>query len=115
MMFEAGCTFGDLDTTDKLIAFQANLLFTQVHLEDTMAAIAKSLNVPTVILCDRGTMDGSAYLDKSVWQELLHRYNLNNVQLREGRYNAVFHLVTAADGAEAFYSLSNNKARTETV
>lgn len=30
------------------------------------------------------------------------------------RYNAVFHMVTAADGASAFYSLENNQARTET-
>lgn len=29
------------------------------------------------------------------------------------RYDAVFHLVTAADGAEEFYSLTNNKARSE--
>lgn len=65
MLFTAGATFADLDTEDKLIAFQANLLFTQMHLEDTLTDIAKSLGVPAVILCDRGTMDGSAYLDKA--------------------------------------------------
>ena len=30
------------------------------------------------------------------------------------RYNAVFHMVTAADGASKFYTLENNQARTET-
>jgi AAA domain len=36
------------------------------------------------------------------------------VSLREGRYDAVFHLVTAANGAESFYTLDNNVARSET-
>lgn len=32
---------------------------------------------------------------------------------RYRRYNAVFHMVTAADGAEAYYTLENNAARSE--
>ena len=39
---------------------------------------------------------------------------LNEVELRDG-YDAVFHLVTAAKGAEKFYTTANNTARTETV
>lgn len=35
--------------------------------------------------------------------------------LRDTRYDAVIHLVTAANGAEAFYSGENNEARYETV
>ena len=31
------------------------------------------------------------------------------------RYDAVFHLATAAKGAEEFYTLDNNAARIETV
>ena len=40
--------------------------------------------------------------------------NKNEKDLRDN-YDAVFHLVTAAKGAEEFYTLSNNTARTETV
>ena len=36
------------------------------------------------------------------------------VEVREARYDAVFHLVTAANGAERFYTLENNQARSET-
>jgi CYTH domain-containing protein len=36
------------------------------------------------------------------------------VGLRDRRYEAVLHLVTAADGAEAFYTTENNAVRTET-
>ena len=37
---------------------------------------------------------------------------LNNVQIRDNRYDAVLHLVTAADGAQNYYNL-NNAARYE--
>jgi hypothetical protein len=37
----------------------------------------------------------------------------NVVQLRDIRYDAVLHLVTAADGAEEFYAGINNEARYE--
>ena len=33
--------------------------------------------------------------------------NTDTVSSREGRYNAVFHLVTAAEGAEKYYSLGD--------
>lgn len=35
--------------------------------------------------------------------------------LRDGRYDGIFHLVTAASGAEEHYSLENNEARSESV
>ena len=34
--------------------------------------------------------------------------------LRDKHYDAVIHMVTAADGAEKFYTLENNASRTET-
>jgi hypothetical protein len=35
--------------------------------------------------------------------------------LRDGRYEAILHLCTAADGAEKFYSSLNNEARYESA
>lgn len=35
--------------------------------------------------------------------------------MRDTRYDAVFHLVTAADGAPLHYNTSNNSARSETA
>ena len=49
------------------------------------------------------------------WDKLLEKRDVQCVsELREGRYNAVYHLVTAAEGAEQFYTLENNAVRTET-
>lgn len=67
------------------------------------------------MLIDRGLLDGSAYVSQTNWQALLDDLGCNVVMLRDHRYDAVLHLVTAADGAEAFYASLNNEARYESV
>jgi AAA domain len=67
-----------------------------------------------VLLCDRGTYDGKAYLTDDKWNRILKERGVTEVDLRDNRYNAIFHLVTAADGAEAYYTLENNTTRSET-
>ena len=46
---------------------------------------------------------------------MLNSVGLDHVSARDTRYDAIFHLVTAADGAETFYSLANNEARHESA
>src|SRR3989344_4034263 len=67
----------------------------------------------TVILFDRGEMDGAAYMPQSIFEAIIHEEGWPVTDLRD-RYNAVIHLVTAANGAEEFYTLENNAARYET-
>jgi len=44
-------------------------------------------------------------MDTLDWEKLLEsRDGMTSSDAREGRYNAVFHLVTAAEGAEKYYS-----------
>lgn len=66
-----------------------------------------------VIVCDRGPMDAAAYMPSHMFDEIMSQ---NRLTLRDTRdcFTAVIHLVTAADGAERFYTLENNAARTET-
>jgi hypothetical protein len=40
---------------------------------------------------------------------------VSTVQLRDNRYDAVLHMVTAADGAEEFYATVTGEARYESV
>lgn len=115
MLFINGASPDDLASEDCESAFQQFVINTQMQLEDSIMRYAKSVKTKAVILCDRGVMDGSAYVNKEIWQGVLNRANLDTVSAREGRYDGVFHLVTAADGAEAFYTLANNKARHETI
>ena len=67
-----------------------------------------------LIVCDRGAMDNKAYMTDREFQQLCEEMHLNEVELRD-RYDAVFHLVTAAKGAENAYTHANNAARYETV
>lgn len=67
-----------------------------------------------LIVCDRGVLDNKAYMTDAEFSEVLQSIPSNEVALRDN-YDAVFHLVTAAKGAEAFYTTANNSARTETV
>ena len=68
-----------------------------------------------VILIDRGLLDGSAYVSRAEWQALMDELNMNVVMMRDNRYDAVLHMVTAADGAQKFYASLSNEARYESV
>ena len=136
------------DLSGGALEFQKAVLETQMSLEDTFERMALSTGEKSVLLCDRGTCDGKAYVSSDTWRALLEsratltsrapgdqqqipeelgpaekdaeKFGTNMVQiseagLREGRYNAVFHLVSAADGAEPFYSLENNQTRRESA
>lgn len=67
----------------------------------------------TVILLDRGPMDASAYMPQEQFFAALKKNGLSVYDARDS-FDGVVHLVSAADGAEEFYELANNKARSET-
>lgn len=67
-----------------------------------------------LIVCDRGAMDNKAYMDETEFAEVLKYTGANITELRDG-YEAVFHLVTAAKGAQKFYTTANNTARKESI
>ena len=66
-----------------------------------------------LIVCDRGAMDNKAYMSELEFSCVLRELHYDEVALRDN-YDAIFHLTTAAKGAEAFYTTANNTARTET-
>lgn len=95
--------------------FQHVLLEKQLFKERLYRNTAK-MYIPSndiVILHDRGIIDNKSYMTPSEFEALLYQFGMNEVSARD-RYDAVFHLVTAAEGAEEFYTLENNVARTET-
>ena len=53
-------------------------------------------------------------MNEEEFRYVLDQLHTNEIELRD-HYDAVFHLVTAAKGAEEFYTLANNAARYETV
>ena len=85
----------------------------QLALEDKFMRMAEACTEPCLIVCDRGTMDISAYMQPEMWDDITRRVGTTTQELRDGRYDAVLHLVSAADGAEQFYTTSNNASRNE--
>lgn len=99
-----------------VITHQLNLMNLQKQLEKTFYNTAINSGKPSVIICDRGLMDNRAFLSDNNWDNLLAAIEETSiVELRDLRYDAVIHLVTAAIGAPDFYTLANNAARSENV
>ena len=95
--------------------YQLRLTELMLAKEHAFTEIAKTFDADKVlIVCDRGALDNRAYMSDEEFRYVLKRLDTNEVALRD-HYDAVFHLVTAAKGAEQFYTLANNAARYETV
>ncbi len=84
----------------------------QLALEDKFLRMAEQCTKPCVIVCDRGALDISAYMTPDMWTDITRAVGTSTPQLRE-RYDAVLHLVSAADGAEQYYTTANNAQRYE--
>lgn len=104
-----------------LLAYESEMMKMKLYLEDTMLAMTQceaSLMGPkdadVVVLVDRGVMDVKAYVTPDLWADLLKKFNLSEQAILD-RYDVVCHMTTAATGAEKFYTLENNMARSEGV
>ena len=94
--------------------FQKYLMRLQLEKEKIFVDATSSMSGEKfLIVCDRGMLDNKSYMTSFGFQSVLNELNLNETELRDN-YDAVFHLVTAANGAEEFYTTANNTARTET-
>jgi hypothetical protein len=101
--------------SDELnVARQIAIINTLIAVEDAMAVIYMMSPKQTIILSDRGAMDSKVYTPKHLWEAVLHKGGWDEIRLREGRYDAVFHLVSAAVGTN-LYTKSNNQARFESA
>ena len=95
--------------------YQTLHLRLQAEKERIFEAAARTMPTDKVlIVCDRGSFDNKAYMTDAEFAAALSALNTTEVLLRDS-YDAVFHLVSAAKGAEEFYTTANNSARTETV
>ena len=100
--------------TNTAYDFQKGIFLHQMVKEDIFTEAAKRMGYDKIlIVCDRGLMDNKAYMSEEEYRRLLEEFGLTKSTIMD-RYDAVFHLVTAAKGAEEYYNL-DNEARTETV
>ena len=100
-------------TAAYFVAAQEAILTLQRDLPTILGGVLNGGEEKVVFLHDRAELDNRAYLEERLFTELIERtHGLTPWAVGE-RYDAVIHLITAAEGAEEAYSLSNNEARTE--
>lgn len=106
LLVAGGLEWNDMNH-ERIIEFQLALLRVQLTLEDQLYAIARATGKPSLIVSDRGTMDGRAYCSAEQFQEILLRGGWTLEKLRDERYDAVVHMVSAAIGAPEYYNMDN--------
>ena len=91
---------------------QMELQLTKERLFEKAARTMKAEKV--LIVCDRGAIDNKSYMNDEEFAAVLREVGKTERELLLS-YDAVFHLVSAAKGAEEFYTFANNAARYESV
>lgn len=114
LLISNGCPYPGINAPkEQLLTYEKTMLTLQLQAENSFHAIAASTGRKSIVVCDRAANDISAYVPSDFWCEIIESCG----QTRDGllnRYDCVIHLLTAADGAEEFYTTSNNAARKET-
>lgn len=102
---------GIKNTELPLCEFEKLVIKYQIAREKIALKAASNFS-KVVILYDRGIPDCRAYMSDLEYEKALQENGLNEIQALH-RYDAVMHLLTAAKGAEEFYTCENNPARKE--
>ena len=114
LLTEGGASYQPQMDQEQLISFEGSIMRAQIALEDSFLRVAEASGKSSVVISDRGTCDVKAYMKEDDFDLLLNVEGWQLATLRD-RYTAVFHLVTAAIGAEEFYTRENNPSRRETL
>lgn len=104
---QIGLEFSDLSVPN----FIQPVIETMISFENIFKKCALQFEKDVIILCDRGLLDPKAYVNYSDFIKILEDHNLTEVEAAS-RYDAVFHLITAANGAENHYIIDGNRDET---
>ena len=77
---------------------------TMLCLEDTYFSMAEKITSGqnALVICDRGTMDASAFISAEEWSALLDKLNLEESHICENRYDQVVHMVSLRNSLNLF-------------
>ena len=105
-------------TCQTPLGYQKIQMYFQMEKEKTYAMAAEEISraqkKPILIVYDRGMMDNKAYISDEDFLQVMEDLGVSEEECISW-YDAVFHLDTAAKGAEEYYSSDNNRSRTETA
>jgi len=114
----AGAGFPANKSAEYREGWESARLAFQLAMEDCFERIAKASGQPTVLLCDRGAGDASAYHDRESWPKIARAalpadFKGDPCRFMIDRYDLVLHLVSCAIGAPEHYTKEGNSARRE--
>lgn len=109
-----------LSATDERYSFQKAILKLQLSKEDIIEEAISGYNSvwnggneeKTVILCDRGALDGKSYMPENEWEKMLRELNLSEDELVK-RYDGVIFLETISKHDTKSFSNATNTSRYE--
>ena len=65
-------------------------MVSMMQVENTFFDLAEACTDRNVlVICDRGTMDASAFINRDQWNNIISRTGLDEVEIRDNRYNQV--------------------------
>jgi len=114
VLLQGGIKFPELSKEDAFL-FQENLIKSMIAIENTYFDIAETCPKNCIIICDRGIMDATAFVSLEEWDLMCKRNGWNSVDMRDNRYDQVIHMVSAAKGAEEYYTTEEHATRSEGV
>ena len=82
--------------------------------QERITRFKASFSKNSIMILDRGVMDGKAYISNQEWYKLLDEMHLNENDLLN-RYDEIIHLVSIACDKKELYTTENNNARKETA
>ena len=93
-----------LHSNEAWETFEAEICASQIRKECCREALSRNLQDvdKVLIVCDRGLLDNQAYMTEEQFQHVVARFP--EWKQHVSTYDAVFHIVTAADGAEQYYT-----------
>jgi len=80
----------------------------QLQMEDTFLELAHTAPHPVLIISDRGTMDISNYIERTMWQALLDELGLSEIKLRDARCDLDARILKAWTGHPHLHIVENN-------
>ena len=95
--------------------FQQAIMRTQINKEKIYEELLKHCEYENIIMfCDRGLMDGKAYVSNSDFEKLLKEFKLTEQDVLN-KYDSVIHLESVAKAKPELFGYDTNQARTSTV
>ena len=94
--------------------WDASRIGIQTHLETAALALCASKAAPSVVLTDRGILDGQAFAPQGIWEQAVSATGINKADVF-ARYSMIVHMQSVAVDMPHAYDFTQNPSRYHTL